>query len=101
MNTATRWDLYGRNSNSVSWVTRIYVIVLLVVYNSQNIVSSLTTIYIVLDILQYLYMTLYYELTAHIAERRDINLPHKLMYILPAIILFYLKVGLFLCIVLL
>jgi len=99
------WLHYGSNTQIVSWVARVYTILIILVCSfshSANIIINWQVLkwFLVLDIIQYLYLVVYYEVKGQIFERYNIDIGHYYIYLVPAVLCFYGKVLLLLWVIL-
>ncbi len=83
-----KWELYQRNSTKLSWTLRIVAMWFGVFYIQST--YRYIQIFFILDILQYLYLTAFYEISAHL-ENKGVIIEHTTLKVLPAILCFYTK----------
>lgn len=89
MNVDCCWENYSKNSRKLSTLLRIYALSY-VVFLGLNLGIK---VFVFLDILQYFYMTIYYETKGNIIEYENLKeLHHTFWDVLPMSIIFYIKV---------
>lgn len=98
MNINDIWQHHSSNSTKVSLIVRMVYIILFVYSLLYNIPIKYLWTVICLDVLQYTYLALYYQINGWLKEA-GVDIGHKSIYLIPSYFCYYAKVLVLLFIV--